>query len=537
MPSTCSTASSGPGRPSSRSSRSRCEYAVTAHVDHKTALQELLAPRGLQPVYRLVEETGPAHARIFTSEVRGRRGGARPGHGHHHQDERAGGGPGGARPRCWPRPGPEVRWLRCRGCMSVRLRGFKTFAKPTELAFEPGVTVIIGPERQRQEQHRRRRAVGAGRAESRQPARPQHAGRHLLRSRRPPVERGGRGEPGVRQRAGCHAHRRRPGGDHPAAGARQRLRVPGERQLVPSARRAGPGGRVWASAGRCTASSARARWRRCSTPRRRPAGPWWKRRPGWAGSRSGGSGRRPSSRRPGRTCCAWPTSSARSRAPCGPCASRRRRRDASRRPRRSGRWPRAASCWPRPSAVREAAGRTEAELQALERDAGGASRPSSPGCGGSGPPRRTGSPSALQEREQVGAVYHRLAVEAEQVQGKATSLRQRVARIEADLDRARRRRETARADVESLGRRLAEVDGPHRRREPAGAGGRAGARRFARALETRGGRVPGRGGGRGRVEGRGVRDGEPRGRGPCRTGSSCAGRSRPGRGSTGSCTR
>ena len=44
-------------------------YAATAHVDHKTALQELLAPRGAQPVYRLVEETGPAHARSFTSEV------------------------------------------------------------------------------------------------------------------------------------------------------------------------------------------------------------------------------------------------------------------------------------------------------------------------------------------------------------------------------------------------------------------------------------------------------------------------------------
>ena len=45
------------------------EYAATAHVDHKTALQELLAPRGVQPAYRLVEEAGPAHARIFTSEV------------------------------------------------------------------------------------------------------------------------------------------------------------------------------------------------------------------------------------------------------------------------------------------------------------------------------------------------------------------------------------------------------------------------------------------------------------------------------------
>ena len=45
------------------------EYAVTAHVDHKTALQELLAPKGLQPVYHMVEEAGPAHARVFKSEV------------------------------------------------------------------------------------------------------------------------------------------------------------------------------------------------------------------------------------------------------------------------------------------------------------------------------------------------------------------------------------------------------------------------------------------------------------------------------------
>jgi ribonuclease-3 len=45
------------------------QYAVTAHVDHKTALQELLAPRGQQPHYRLAHETGPAHARTFTSEV------------------------------------------------------------------------------------------------------------------------------------------------------------------------------------------------------------------------------------------------------------------------------------------------------------------------------------------------------------------------------------------------------------------------------------------------------------------------------------
>ncbi|MFH0915233.1 MAG: ribonuclease III [bacterium] len=44
-------------------------YAVTAHVDYKTTLQELLASRGQQPVYLLAAETGPPHARLFTSEV------------------------------------------------------------------------------------------------------------------------------------------------------------------------------------------------------------------------------------------------------------------------------------------------------------------------------------------------------------------------------------------------------------------------------------------------------------------------------------
>lgn len=45
------------------------QLAETVRVDHKTALQEALAPRGLQPVYRVVAEEGPPHARVFTSEV------------------------------------------------------------------------------------------------------------------------------------------------------------------------------------------------------------------------------------------------------------------------------------------------------------------------------------------------------------------------------------------------------------------------------------------------------------------------------------
>ncbi len=44
-------------------------YAVTAYVDHKTALQESLASHGLHPEYRLAAEVGPPHARVFTSEV------------------------------------------------------------------------------------------------------------------------------------------------------------------------------------------------------------------------------------------------------------------------------------------------------------------------------------------------------------------------------------------------------------------------------------------------------------------------------------
>jgi ribonuclease-3 len=47
-------------------------YAVTSYVDHKTALQERLALRGGHPVYKLVEESGPPHARVFTSEVNAR---------------------------------------------------------------------------------------------------------------------------------------------------------------------------------------------------------------------------------------------------------------------------------------------------------------------------------------------------------------------------------------------------------------------------------------------------------------------------------
>ena len=41
----------------------------TANFDYKTHLQELCQSVGLKPIYRLVKESGPAHAKIYTSEV------------------------------------------------------------------------------------------------------------------------------------------------------------------------------------------------------------------------------------------------------------------------------------------------------------------------------------------------------------------------------------------------------------------------------------------------------------------------------------
>ena len=108
------------------------------------------------------------------------------------------------------------------------------------------------------------------------------------------------------------------------------------------------------------------------------------------------------------------------------------------------------------AAVREAAGGTESELKAVEQKRAEVEARLT-GLRRDRASEEDRFAAALQERERVGAVYHRLAVEAEQVQGKAASLRQRVARIEADLDRGRRRREAARADVESLGQRLSEA--------------------------------------------------------------------------------
>lgn len=41
----------------------------SANFDYKTHLQELCQAQGIKPIYRLIGEKGPAHAKIYTSEV------------------------------------------------------------------------------------------------------------------------------------------------------------------------------------------------------------------------------------------------------------------------------------------------------------------------------------------------------------------------------------------------------------------------------------------------------------------------------------
>jgi ribonuclease-3 len=46
--------------------RTRIEYALTTHVDHKTELQEALARTGRQVAYTVLAAEGPPHERHFT---------------------------------------------------------------------------------------------------------------------------------------------------------------------------------------------------------------------------------------------------------------------------------------------------------------------------------------------------------------------------------------------------------------------------------------------------------------------------------------
>jgi len=67
--------------------------------------------------------------------------------------------------------------------------------------------------------------------------------------------------------------------------------------------------------------------------------------------------------------------------------------------------------------------------------------------------------AALEAREKLSSVFHRVRAQAEYIDGRAASLRQRLARAEGELDRAGRRRNLAESEAAVLAARLAEVVG------------------------------------------------------------------------------
>jgi chromosome segregation protein len=64
---------------------------------------------------------------------------------------------------------------------------------------------------------------------------------------------------------------------------------------------------------------------------------------------------------------------------------------------------------------------------------------------------------ALQERERLGSLFHQTRAVAEYLESRTAALRQRLVRAEGDLDRAQRRLDLTRSDATSLASRMAEV--------------------------------------------------------------------------------
>ncbi|MCZ7661842.1 MAG: chromosome segregation protein SMC [Thermoleophilia bacterium] len=75
--------------------------------------------------------------------------------------------------------------------------------------------------------------------------------------------------------------------------------------------------------------------------------------------------------------------------------------------------------------------------------------------------------AALRERERLSGLYHQARADLERVQSRGAALRQRLARTEGDLARAARRRELAESEAEAAAQRLTEL-----RRAPARGGRR-----------------------------------------------------------------
>ena len=116
---------------------------------------------------------------------------------------------------------------------SLTLKGFKSFASPTTLRFETGITCVVGPNGSGKSNVVDALDLGDGRAGRQEPARRQDGGRHLrghVVARPAGPRRGDRHDRQLRQRA---ANRVLRGVDHPADVPRRCQRVRNQRHQLP----------------------------------------------------------------------------------------------------------------------------------------------------------------------------------------------------------------------------------------------------------------------------------------------------------------
>ena len=133
-----------------------------------------------------------------------------------------------------PAPHPPVGWHAVY-LKSLTLKGFESFASPTTLRFEPGITCVVGPNGSGQVQRRRRAGLGDGGAGRQDAARRQDGGRHLRRHLLAGAAGARRGDAYHRQLRQRAAHRVFRGVHHPPDVPRRRRRVRDQRQQLPAA--------------------------------------------------------------------------------------------------------------------------------------------------------------------------------------------------------------------------------------------------------------------------------------------------------------